>query len=503
MRVAILACLVACGGKHAEPPAAGSGSAAAAAPKPVPSDAAQPSAVIDRLGFDFDDPRIGQKIAFEGRVPRLPAISGDGATFATFYILGSGGEPPPVEPVVIALESIENPDQIERLDVVDDPLAISQGQDSNEKPPPAAVVGKLRERAAAAIKVLRERHYASLVGVETDRDSSGDKQTAKIGDFKLTAAKHEDATLDLQLVDGAGKVVHKQHVDVLVQGTADSGVEKFDCNHRPGLVQPLRDAQSRHLYLVIRFWHNEMCDPVEDHILVWDLPAPDPDTAAISELVHTQFDTVPAKVILPTAIGKDYSSHEEADDVKITLARDGKSAWASVTTKLQDVPHKRDDPWRASDVLVKSTSGWQLAALAWTKPVPNADAQRDAKAGKLSSPPLADDRGDASLREAFAKLTTDGIDATAAKRADLVAIGSGPGERTVGPVFGKAWNAAWKGHVTIASSVASVAPSGTTGWVVARIELAKPGYKLPFFAFAVFDKTAAGEWSLVHIHFAV
>jgi hypothetical protein len=95
------------------------------------------------------------------------------------------------------------------------------------------------------------------------------------------------------------------------------------------------------------------------------------------------------------------------------------------------------------------------------------------------------------------------VDAAAAARSDLVAIGSGPGERTVGgAVFARAWNAAWKGKVTVASVFGRALPGGTTGWVGASIELAKPGYKVPFTVFAVFDKAADGAWSLVHIHFA-
>src|SRR5262249_4004018 len=138
----------------------------------------------------------------------------------------------------------------------------------------------------------------------------------------------------------------------------------------------------------------------------------------------------------------------------------------------------RDDEWRASDVLIKTPAGWRIAALVWTPPTPNAAVNRDAKAGKLTATPIGGEPGDAGLRDAFAKLTASGLDST---RDDLVTIGSGPGERTVGPAFGKAWNAAWKGHVSVVSSVARLTTSKTTGWVVARVELAKPGYKIPFF----------------------
>jgi hypothetical protein len=103
----------------------------------------------------------------------------------------------------------------------------------------------------------------------------------------------------------------------------------------------------------------------------------------------------------------------------------------------------------------------------------------------------------------FAKLTTAGITVAAASP-DLIAIGSAPNERTVeAQVFAKGWNGAWKGRAAVLSSIARLAPGGTTGWVVAHVELAKTGYKIQFMLFCVFDKTAAGAWRLVHAHFGV
>ena len=202
----------------------------------------------------------------------------------------------------------------------------------------------------------------------------------------------------------------------------------------------------------------------------------------------------------------DYSGHEDKD-VSITVSRDGKSAWASelasVSLLEQDTPGK-DVPWRVSDVLVQTPKGWRIGAAAWTEPRNNAEVNRAAKAGKLTAQELTGDSNDPTLRTAFEKLTTDGVDANAVARTDLVALGSGPGERTVGgAVFAKAWNAGWKGKVTIVSAVAHAMPSGTTGWVAATIDSAKTGYKIPFTVFLVFDKASDGLWSLVHIHFAV
>ncbi len=194
-----------------------------------------------------------------------------------------------------------------------------------------------------------------------------------------------------------------------------------------------------------------------------------------------------------------------ASGLAYTLSRDGNSAWASVVLTpgfMCDLP-THEAVWRASDVLVRTPQGWRIAAMAWTEPVPDAELQREAQSGARKAAPLAGDPGDAGLRDAFAKLASDGVDAGAATRADLVVIGSAPGERTVGgAVFARGWNAAWKGKLAIVSSIARVLPSGTTGWVAATAELAAQGGKLPVTVFAVFDKTGDGRWSLVHVHFA-
>jgi hypothetical protein len=196
-------------------------------------------------------------------------------------------------------------------------------------------------------------------------------------------------------------------------------------------------------------------------------------------------------------------SGEDARNLQVGIARDGKSAWAAF--EVRATVHDSAQLYRVSDLLVKTSNGWRIAATAWTQPVANDLVNKEAKAGKRSFDylELAVKNGDATLVAALTALVTDGIDATAAASKDLVAIGSGPGERTVGGAsLAKAWKATWMKHVTVASAVAQLAPSGTTGWVIATIALDRKAYKVPFLVFAVFDKTAAGGWTLVHIQFA-
>jgi len=208
------------------------------------------------------------------------------------------------------------------------------------------------------------------------------------------------------------------------------------------------------------------------------------------------------------AWGPNTGPSNKTRDRVVTMSRDGKSAWVSEYERIDLVSDKGNagsTEWRVSELVVKTTAGWRIHSAAWTRGVPDAKVNKDAKAGKMKSAEfqLGDTPGDASLRAAFAKLVGDGLDATAATRKDLIALGTAPGERTMGgAIHAKAW-AAWKGKAKVTESVAGLAPSGTTGWVAANVDVDKGGYKIPFFVFCVFDKTAKGDWSVVHSHFAV
>lgn len=222
-------------------------------------------------------------------------------------------------------------------------------------------------------------------------------------------------------------------------------------------------------------------------------------------LIHTSGVGTPADRTFRVAEhAEQYMGHADRDTA-IALSRDGQTAWASLTTRLTVLPQNqpgRDDPWRASDVLVQTPAGWRIAAALWSEPRANAVTNRDAKAGTLPALPALEGPSDPELAAALDALVTTGATSVAP---DLVAIGSGPGERTVGgAAFAAAWNAGWKGRVEVASRLARRAPSGTTGWVVANVWLAKPGYRIPFQLLCIFDRAADGKtWTLVHVHFAV
>lgn len=211
-----------------------------------------------------------------------------------------------------------------------------------------------------------------------------------------------------------------------------------------------------------------------------------------------------------SAEGRSLKRHSDSN-MQIVVARDGNSAWISFGSTVHFKHGKYagldefDTDYRITEIAVKTPNGWRIAGGMWSIPIDNAFVNKQAKAGKqYAGNPIEEGGGDASLRAAFAKLTTGPLDATAAARKDLVAFGSGFGERTVGgAVLAKAWTAAWANHLTITDPfVAAGAPSGTTGWVIADVVLDKKTYKVRFRVLFVFDKDESGAWSLVHAHFA-
>jgi len=518
--------LVACKQRQAPPAAGAAGSATTAtatatAPATSSGSGSSSAATAPAAGLAFDkttdDPPEAPAIAFAGKVPRLPAVSADGSLLAVFGYPGSGPMMP--APINIELHQVDSDVIRETLPLFEEQEASMAGEQAGSDWRTPALRKTLAERGAAALARLRGFH--SLEPVTLD----GDARPTKLGALVLDPGGEAGA---VELRDAHGGVLQRSELTAYSRGKVEP------CSYTPWLRDAARDAAANLLYVQIGYRYRDDCDPAATFVYAWSLdPARAAPDAAIHAIVTRQFDVVgvnatdagdlmlPAAPILSNgmtvgsidsvrAIGvadraMDYSGATPRD-VQVTVARDGKSAWASELASIALLERNtpgRDVPWRASDVLVKTAEGWRIAAMDWTEPRANAAVNRDAKAGKLSARSLGEDPGDASLCDAFARLTTAGVDAAAAARSDLVAIGSGPGERTVGgAVFARAWNAAWNGKVTVASVFGRALPSGTTGWVGASIELAKPGYKVPFTVFAVFDKAADGAWSLVHIHFA-
>lgn len=527
--VAVLALASACKKKEAAVPATGSGSGVAATTADAAVEVAAPLPPLPAPALALDAPTDdadqdpSMSTVFSAKIPRLPAISADGTLIAN-YVHASGMPSVPMD-TAVAIAKIPTGELVQELPIitVEESMEWAQAGEDNWLTP--AVKKTLQTRGAAIMKRLEGFHSLTRLPVEQNKD--GDPAATKFGDLTLESNDNDDM-LATTLRGAKGQLIHRASVEAYSKGNRGEPFENAPCTFSPRFNAAYRDtAKPDALYIEVDYRWQEGCDDPLPTYIAWSIdPKSTTPTELVEDLVARQFDMIKddeldKQLLTPDAIALSNRALTSATDMtmpalagtldghddsamKINLSRDGKSAWASTLTTLRigDLKHG-DNPedWRASDMLVQTPAGWRIAALAWTSPTDNATVNKDAKAGKLTATKLGGDAGDASLNAAFAKLTTEGVKYIAK---DLVAIGSGPGERTVGAAaFTKAWNAAWKGKTTLVSSVARLAPSGTTGAVAATIELQKSGYKIPFSVFAVFDKDANGAWTLVHIHFAV
>lgn len=525
--VAALVFAGACKKKETAPASTGSGSgssvasapadAAAAAPEPAPG-----PAVLEQEDVDGEsNPEL--LAAFGKQMPKLPAINADGTLIATLDDVSGGPAIPPA--MQLTIRKFPSGDKAEELPVLAYEEAMHAGESGDQWLTPE-LAKQLTTRGKAIVAKLAGFHSLHEVKLEQVDSSSYEVNPTKIGDLVFTAKISGMDSLVVTLQTAAGKMVHREVVEGYGHREKGQSIDDM-CNYSPVMGQLWTDPpKPRALYVETRFRYRDDCVAPESHYIVWSTD-PNSTTPAeqMAEIVGRQFDLVGADDAAPILreIATDdslaISNHDVAkhlgtpgppeayeghtdSNVTITMSADGKSAWASTESTLA-IPRRGEDntvDMRASNLLVQTPKGWRTAAFAWSEPTENDLANKQAKSGSLKAGKLTADPGDAELNAAFAKLTTDGATIVAK---DLVAFGSGPNERTVGgPAFAKPWNAAWKGKTMIVSSVARLAPSGTTGWVAATVELQKKGYKIPFTVFAVFDKVG-GAWTLVHIHFAV
>jgi hypothetical protein len=193
------------------------------------------------------------------------------------------------------------------------------------------------------------------------------------------------------------------------------------------------------------------------------------------------------------------------------VSPDGKLAVVSYIIKthylvsMDDGGNYGDSLHRVTEIATKTKDGWRVTFGLWSEPFSNAEANKEAKAGKLVALKPLSGAGDKSLIEAFTKLTTGSFDEAATKRKDLIAFGSGPNERTTsGAGLAKAWQAAWANKLKVDSVMASKDANATLGYVMANVTLQKKDYTIPFRLLFVFErKTTSDPWSVVHAHFAV
>ena len=195
-------------------------------------------------------------------------------------------------------------------------------------------------------------------------------------------------------------------------------------------------------------------------------------------------------------------------DFHVGIARDGQSAWASLSAKISYETMGGADVFdtRGSELLVKGPSGWLIQGGFWSIGQKDAPINAAAKAGALGSLDEVTTAtvGDPTVVAAYQAVFAVGFDATAAASKELIGIGSAPGEMTVGgKALAPGFKAAWVKHVAVNAPIrAAVTPSGTTAYAISNVVYDKGKYKIPFRILVVFDKVD-GAWSVTHIHFSV
>jgi hypothetical protein len=204
----------------------------------------------------------------------------------------------------------------------------------------------------------------------------------------------------------------------------------------------------------------------------------------------------------PATVGK-----HKVRDLRVTVAKDGKAAWASFVAKVtvDGLAKSGAVDLRATELFVSTGSGWQVRAAAWSLGVTAPAIAKAAKAEKFATLETVFDQnlGEREVIAAIKALGTSAIDATATARTDLVSVGPTPGEVTVG---GKKVAAKhkkdWLEKLSVTGSVWGVT-AGTTACATANIELERGKVTVPGRVFAVFEKDSSGAWSPVLVHVAV
>lgn len=201
---------------------------------------------------------------------------------------------------------------------------------------------------------------------------------------------------------------------------------------------------------------------------------------------------------------------------KVAVAADGKSAWIVAQVKLKQYLGQgatRTDVYRLSELVVEEGGAWRPVVAYWSLGHADKEVHQAFAAGAELAAPLWDgdaDTGDAELARLVGDaLRGKSLGALVGDRADMVVVGSAPGEELPGKSWKKAWTA-WSQTLALEGGVrAGVAPSGTVGWAFATFTIDKQDkkktvYKIPFRVFLVLEKSAKdGAWRVVHAHLGI
>jgi hypothetical protein len=203
----------------------------------------------------------------------------------------------------------------------------------------------------------------------------------------------------------------------------------------------------------------------------------------------------------PATIGK-----HKVRDLRIVVAKDGSSAWASFIAKISvdGLSKSGAVDYRVTELFTRGSSGWQIQAAAWSIGVANAALAKAAKAETLGTLETVFDQnlGDRDVIGAALSVAKSGLDASAAARTDTVGIDTAPGAAIVGgkKVAAKA-KKEWVDKLAVDGSTWAIT-AGTTACATVNVRLTRGGATIPARLFTIFEKDSGGAWSPVVVHLA-
>jgi hypothetical protein len=203
----------------------------------------------------------------------------------------------------------------------------------------------------------------------------------------------------------------------------------------------------------------------------------------------------------PAKVGK-----HKVRDLRVVVAKDGNSAWASFLAKVSvdGLARSGSVDYRVTELFSRTSTGWQVEAAAWSIGVANVALTKAAKADTLPKLETVFDQnlGDRDVLGAMKALAAHGLDATATARGDALGIGPITGDVTIGGTkLAAKLKKEWIDKVALDGSTWAVT-SGTTACATVNVRLSRGGATRPARLVAVFEKDAGDAWSPVLVHLA-
>ncbi|CAN5770240.1 hypothetical protein BH11MYX3_BH11MYX3_48530 [soil metagenome] len=249
----------------ATPPGTGSGSAAP----------------IGVLAFDSEaaDDLSALGLAFENKIPRLPALSADGKLLASYEALGGGPMVP--QPMSLVISTFPDDVKVETFPLMTEEEGTKANEAGSNWTTPD--LGKqLHVRAAAVL--ARLRGFRSLEPVTLAGNARGESASAKIGALTLYTQTTDQQQVVIELRQDKAGLLHREQIEPYERGTMPGPDGPTPCHYSPTLGIVYKDPTRSQIYLQIGFRYHEECDPGDTSYVSWSL---DPADASPEDVIRS------------------------------------------------------------------------------------------------------------------------------------------------------------------------------------------------------------------------